>query len=295
MARFAAPDLVGLTPPGVVEALDYEEILQDLKSDCVARLQSDGIEYDVEMLESDPVVKILEVVAYRELLLRARVNSAARSVMLSFAQGSDLEQLGVYYGVTRMLVSPATQDSPAVYEDDERLRTRIQLAPEAFSAAGPRGAYIFHTMTVNPTIKSVAVYQDMPGSVQVLPLVSTGDGIPSSAVLSAVRLRLNSDEIRPLTDMVTVRAPNKLEYSIDITLNIKPGPDHIAIKNSAIEAIRKYLDTRCLVGSPVHVSALTAAAHVSGVESVTVHEPAADVVPQLDEYAYNTSLVVKVE
>ena len=46
------------------------------------------------LVESDPAWTILEVAAYRELLLRQRINDASRAVMLAFATGADLEHLG---------------------------------------------------------------------------------------------------------------------------------------------------------------------------------------------------------
>lgn len=292
MARFTAIDLTGLNAPGVVEVLNYEDILQDLKDDCVQRMAAAGVDYDVQMLESDPVVKVLEVAAYRELLLRARVNDAARAIMLAYGQKTDLEHLGVYYGVARQLIKEATASEPAVYEPDNRLRSRIQLAPEALSTAGPEGAYVFHSMSVDPTIKSVTVYQSEPGSIQVLPLVDTGNGTPSEAILKKIRQRLNEQDIRPLTDNVTVRAPIILPYTIAISLVVGEGPDPVVVKNAALTAINAYLSKRHVVGLPIMRSGLTAAAHVAGVENVTVISPTTDITPASDEVAYPTSVTV---
>lgn len=293
MSRFTAVDLSGMAAPTVVEALDYETILEALKADAVARLQADGIDYDVQMIESDPAVKVLEVAAYRELLLRARVNSAARAVMLAYAQGTDLDHLGVYYGVQRMLVTAATNSNPAVYESDARLRQRIQLAPEAFSTAGPTGAYQFHAMTADVTVKSVQVYQPTPGEVHVLPLVSTGNGIPGSTVLSRIRLALSAENIRPLTDMLTVRAPGTVSYTIDMQLDVGEGPDLTLIETNATAAVNAYLASRHKVGTHIMRSGLIAAAHVAGVESVALNSPTQDVVPDEDEVALPSSITIE--
>jgi phage-related baseplate assembly protein len=294
MSRFVAVDLTGLTPPNVVETLVYEDILEELKADCVARMEAMGVDYNVQMLESDPVVKILEVAAYRELLLRARVNDAARAVMLAFAQQADLEHLGVYYGVERELVTPATQDDPAVYETDTRLRQRVQLAPEALSTAGPEGAYIFHTMTLDPSIKSVQVYTPQPGEVHVLPLVDSGDGIPSPTLLSQIRVRLGQEDIRPLTDMVFVRAPTLLNFTLEVNLSIAEGPDPLVVKAASLASINTYLSNRHKVGTSIKVSGLIAAAMVPGVEDVELVSPVADITPAEDEVAYATTKTVNV-
>lgn len=294
MSRFVAVDLTGLTPPDIVEELDFEAILAVLKSDCVARMDADGVEYNVETLESDPVVKVLEVAAYRETLLRARVNDAARAIMLAFAQKSDLEHLGVYYGVKRELVTPATSSSPAVYETDTRLRQRVQLAPEALSTAGPEGAYVFHTLTVDPSIKSVQVYTPAPGEVHVLPLTDVGNGAPSANLLARIRSRLMEEDIRPLTDMVYVRAPTQLNFTLSANLSIADGPDPAVVKNAAIAGINAYLSARHKVGTSIMRSGLIAAAMVPGVENVTLISPSTDIEPAEDEVAYATTITVTV-
>ena len=53
-------------------------------------------------LESDPANKVLEVAAYREMLIRQRVNEAACGVMVAFATGSDLDHLAAFYPEKRL-------------------------------------------------------------------------------------------------------------------------------------------------------------------------------------------------
>ncbi len=74
-------DLSRIDPPEVVESLDFEAIYQEMM-DEFRRLYPDW----TAALESDPVVKLLEVAAYREMLVRARINDAARAVMQAIEQ-----------------------------------------------------------------------------------------------------------------------------------------------------------------------------------------------------------------
>ena len=67
-------DISSLATPDIIETLDYEEILQRMKDDLVARDPD-----FVHLLESDPAMKVMEVAAWRELLIRQRVNDAARA------------------------------------------------------------------------------------------------------------------------------------------------------------------------------------------------------------------------
>jgi len=280
MPRFVAIDLTGLPPPNVVESIDFETILAELKEDIIARLDEMGIQYDVHMLESDPGVKILEVLAYREMLLRSRVNAAARAVMLAYAQKSDLDHLAAYYGVQRQLISPEQgPNQPAVWESDERLRERVQLAPEAFSVAGPEGAYRFHAMTADVNIKDVGVRSPYPGAVDVIPLVNDGDGTPTEETLDRVRLALRKEDVRPLTDMVNVRPPDIVPYTVEVELFIAEGPDKDVVEQEAREALEEYVFQRHRVGVKVARSGLFRAAHVPGVENVIMHSPAEDIDP----------------
>jgi phage-related baseplate assembly protein len=297
MSRFTAIDLSGLAAPAVVQAPDYVALVAARKADVVARVRSidpeiaDVLEATLA-IEGELITKLIESGAYRQAIHFQRVNDAARAVMLAFAVGTDLEALGHYYGVTRMLVSPATGDAPAVYESDARLRARIQLAPEAFSTAGARGAYIFHTMAVDASIKAVGIDRPAPGTVHIFPLVTAGNGTPSENLLTRVRLRLADDSVRPLTDMVQVLAPQVIPFSVDLALEVAPGPDLNLVRTTAEARVRAYLASRHAPGMAVHVSAISAAAHVGGVERVLLASPLVDLAPSDRAVAYASAVTV---
>ncbi|CNI32825.1 baseplate assembly protein [Yersinia pekkanenii] len=100
-------------------------------------------------LESEPITTLLQESTYRELVLRQRVNEAAQAVMVAYANGSDLDQLGANNNVSRLVAIPANNDAippvVAVMESDADFRLRIPQAFEALSVAGPTGAYEAHT------------------------------------------------------------------------------------------------------------------------------------------------------
>ncbi|PTE18480.1 baseplate assembly protein, partial [Cereibacter changlensis JA139] len=99
MTGYSAIDLSQIPAPDVIEPLDFETILAGLKAAIIA----DAPELaGVLALESEPVVKLLEVMTYRSLLDRARVNDAARAVMLATATGADLDNLAALLGVSRL-------------------------------------------------------------------------------------------------------------------------------------------------------------------------------------------------
>lgn len=81
-------DLASLPTPAVIEPLSFEDDLLGTAD----RIQSRYPDYSA-LLASDPAIKLLEVAAYREVLLRNRINAAAKASLLAFATGSDLDHL----------------------------------------------------------------------------------------------------------------------------------------------------------------------------------------------------------
>jgi phage-related baseplate assembly protein len=140
-------DLSQLPAPNVVETLDFEQILAAMKTDLIER---DASLADTLQLESEPLVKLLEVCAYRELLLRQRINDASRAVMLATATGSDLDHLAALFGVERQFIdagdAKAQPPIPPTFESDERLRYRVPLALRSVSTAGALASYRYHAL-----------------------------------------------------------------------------------------------------------------------------------------------------
>lgn len=103
-------------------------------------------------------------------------------------------------------------------ENDENYRERIHISPESFSVAGPRGAYDFYARSAHNDIVDVAIVSPPDieqGYVRIYPLMNGGE-MPSDEILSAVLETCNADDIRPLTDCVSVHAPEIVNYSLNV-------------------------------------------------------------------------------
>lgn len=293
MSGFTAIDLAKLPSPEVVEQLDYEQILADMLADLRAR-----DEQFTALVESDPAYKILEIAAYRETLLRARINDAARAVMLAYARGSDLDNLAGFFGVERQLVDPGDSEAippiPPTYEDDNRFRKRVQLSLEGHSTAGPIGSYVYHSLAADPHVKDVDVASPSPGEVVVTVLSDDGQGIPSDDLLGAVDVKLNAEDVRPLTDYVTVQAAEILTYRIEASLMLYSGPDAAVVKAAAIEAVTDYVRRHHLLGNDITLSGLYAALHKEGVQRVELTEPSTNIVVEPHQAAWCVDIEVTV-
>lgn len=238
-------DLSKLPPPDIVEVLDFEAILAARKARLKELLDERGVLPDWDSTnESDPLVIFLEENAYREMMLRGRVNDGIRAVLLATSTGADLDHLGARDDVLRMVVQAGDPDAvppvPTIMEDDERFRRRIQLAFEGFSTAGPEGAYIFHTLSADVRVKDCSVTRPQPGDILVTVLSTEGDGTPSPEILANVAAALNVTKIRPLNDTVIVAAAEIIPYAIEAQIELATGPDAETVRQAGIAEAQAY-------------------------------------------------------
>lgn len=292
MTRYTDIDLSALPAPDAIEGLDYETLVAEGKATLLALLADDpDMQADVAatlQVESEPLTKLIEVMAYRELIVRGRINDAVRAVLLPTSRGADLDNLAARLDVLRQVVTPADADTgaAAVMEPDADLKDRYQLAPEAFSTAGPYGAYHFLARSAHPHVARTAVYGPesglvTPGQVLVVVLSRMGDGAPTQGVLDAVAAKLDQDEARPLTDQVIVEGSTITPYAISYQLRILRGADPELIRAAAETALATYAAARRRPGAKVTAKALDGAAFSdrANIDDVTRLSPAADVDP----------------
>ena len=289
-------DLSTLPAPEVVETLVFEAIVADIKADYIARYPAGA---DVIDLESEPIVKLIESFAYRELTLRARYNDEAKALLLAWATWADLDHLGAtYYQEARLTVTPADNTTipptPAVMETDADYRQRLALKPESWSTAGPRDAFKFHAISADGQIKDASVTSPQGGTTQIYVLTRTGTGIPDATLLATVSGAVNGETVRPLSEEVLVSAPTIVNYSLDIALTLFAGPSTEVVRQAVETALQQFAATSHRLGNDIIRSAIDAAAHVAGVKKVVINSPAADVICTPAQAPYCTGNTVTV-
>lgn len=288
---FTAVDLSRLPAPAVVEELDFDTIYTAMLAQLLALVP--GFDATVE---SDPAVKLLQAAAYRELLLRQRINDAARAVMPAFALGSDLDHLAALFGVARLLVAPAdpVNGLAAVYESDADLRRRMTLAPESYSVAGPEGAYIFHALSADADVLDASATSPAPGEVLVTVLARSGDGAAPPALTARVAAWLSDETRRPMTDQVTVQSAQIFPFVIQAQLTTFAGPDAAIVLATARANLDALLDRTHRLGIDITRARIFAAlASPEGVHNVDLIQPAADLI--LDRTQASWCIGVSVE
>lgn len=251
------------------------------------------------LLESDPAYKQGEVNAYQLTLAFQRVNDAVRAVFLASAQGADLDQLGAAFNVARLVITPADPEAvppvEAELEDDNAFRERIQLSWAQLNTAGARNAYRFYAKSkADKDVLDADAYgpetHSRPGEVDVYVLSRSGDGTADKALLDVVASTLNADEVRPLTDYVSVKSALIADYVITAELEIPDGPDAQTVLDNAIDVVTQYAGLSHRINTVVPISAIYAALQQPGVARVRLTSPAADIEAEAGKAPWCTSI-----
>ncbi|PHH39770.1 baseplate J/gp47 family protein [Pseudomonas putida] len=285
-------DLSELPAPDVLEPLDFEEVYGEALDVFRGHMGGNW----TASLESDPVTKLLEVASYIKLGNRARVNDAAKSQLLAYATGADLDHLAANVNLERLVIQPAdplaVPPVEAVMESHDALRERVQLAYEGLTTAGPRNSYILHARNASALVADATAESPSPACVDVTVLGLEGDGTASPELLKLVATAVNDDDVRPVGDRVTVRGAQILRYRVDAVLHMKgAGPENDAALTEAIKRLEAWINPRRRLGVEVARSGVDAQLHVAGVARVELTDWL-DLKPTKAQAAYCTGYSV---
>ncbi|MEX5504162.1 baseplate J/gp47 family protein [Pseudomonas putida] len=318
-------DLSLLPPPDVVETLEFETLYQEVLGIFRAHM---GDQWTA-LLESDPVVKLMEVMAYRELVMRARVNAAAKASLLAYAQGADLDNRAADYGVQRLTIRAANPDAvppvTALMESDEALRYRTRLSLEALSVAGSSGAYEYHALSASaelvhvsvdsPRFSGVAVpaavksqlpsgaivvvcdydaglANPLPGDVSLALLAGPTSTVSEGQLVATVLKALSAEDVRPVTDRPRAQIGIPSDTKVEAVLWVEDGPDPDVVLAAARASLDAAIASARRLEGQLPVSAIYAALHVTGISRVDLTKPVEGVVCDKRHYPRATSIAL---
>lgn len=274
-------DLSQIPPPAIVKMPVFEE----QKQLRLAELQGLDPTFNA-LLESDPAVKLLEILVYREMVAAAAYNSGIWAVLLTYARGTDLDQLGANFDVLRKEVTPPDNTTipptPAVMESDDEFRRRIQLSWHALNTAGSKESYEYHALSASGDVLDAIAYGPpvtQPGYVDVYVLSRIGNGVPDQVLLDTVSAALNAEFVRPLTDFVTVRPASVTEYQIVATVYTDQGPSGDVVVENAEAAAWRFAEQQHRFDRRVDVGGIYRALRQPGSTHVALDAPVTDLIP----------------
>lgn len=294
-------DVINLSELEVPDAIIVPDA-SNIFARWLARLRELDPEFDA-LVESDPAYKQGEVNAYQLTLAFQRVNDAVRAVFLASARGADLDQIGANFNVKRYVITPADPDAvppvDAELEDDDAYRERIQLSWAQLNTAGARNAYRFHARSADADVLDADAYgpedHSRPGEVDVYVLSRTGDGTAPQTLLDKASGSLSADEVRPLTDFVSVKSAIIQRYSITAELEIPDGPDAQTVLDNAISVATSYAALSHRINTVIPLSAVYAALQQPGVVRVRLTSPAADIEAEIGKAPWCQAINVTIK
>ena len=285
-------DFSQLLPPSLITELSYEAIFTKRKESFISLYDASEQEAVRQLLqrESEPVVKLLQENAYLEMLYQAKCNADARSLLLAYAEKSDLDHLALTeYGLTRLVVTPANNTVippiDTVYESDERLRERCLLSFDGMNTAGSANAYRYFTLSADGRVDGIKVRSDDANPYLldiVITQVDSLNGEASVELITAVQKALDPDHVRPVCDRPTVKASSATNYQIEAQLYVGKNAEDALLLEAANIRLDKYIKNAQKNGESIYRSAIFAALHVDGIQRVVITSPENDLV--MDSY-----------
>ncbi|MFM5537235.1 baseplate J/gp47 family protein [Aeromonas veronii] len=288
-----------LPQPDVIELLDYETLLAERKAYLISLYPADQQQAITATLalESEPITKLLQENAYRELILRQHINDAAVANMLAWAKGNDLDNLVANWNVKRLTIQQgdpsATPPVPEIKEDDEALILRALMAWDGLSVAGPTGAYEYFALSADGKVAD-AKGSSPSGAVAIVTILSTeGDGTADAALIAKVDQALSHEDKRPVGDRLTVQSASIIHYTITAQLHVSSqGAEANVVLQAARDRLAAFINPRRRIGVEVPRSAIDAALHEQGVTKVDL--PGwSDITPSPTQAAYCTAFTVE--
>ena len=255
-----------------------------------------GAQYDVGELEFDPIKITQENSTFFELMLRDRVNQAARAVTLAFAVGADLDAIASRYpgGVPRL-----------PDESDDHYKRRIWHSPNVLSPHGTAESYVFWALTADPTLHDAsATTTEGTGKVYVTIMAESGsvanvawtrnvdpltglflstkvelvvNPVPTLQQIIDVRKYILDEARRGLTDEIITLAPTVVRTNYKVRIWLFPNVS-VDLTIEAIEkALAALIEKQRWIGYDHSRMAIDAALAQPGVHHAIIDEPLKDV------------------
>lgn len=285
-------DFSQLLPPSLITELSYEAIFTKRKESFISLYDASEQQAVRELLqrESEPVVKLLQENAYLEMLYQAKCNADARSLLLAYAEKSDLDHLALTeYGLTRLVVTPANNTVippiDTVYESDERLRERCLLSFDGMNTAGSANAYRYFALSADGRVDGIKVRSDEANPYLLDIVITQVDSLNGEAyveLITAVQNALDPDHVRPVCDRPTVKSSSATNYQIEAQLYVGKNAEDALLLEAANIRLDKYIKNAQKNGESIYRSAIFAALHVDGIQRVVITSPENDLV--MDSY-----------
>lgn len=168
-------------------------------------------------------------------------------------------------------------------ESEKSFRERIFLAPSSYSVAGPADAYEYWIKQYNSAaIEDIKIHEATESAVDIR-LLLLGGTLPSTAFCSGCVKYLRENPIIPLTDKISVSAPDVVEYRLKAIYYIAKAD--IGNADIICESIEKAKDAylswqKTKIGRDINPDALTEFVRAAGGKRIVIESPIFTIIPE---------------
>lgn len=291
-----AIDLSKLSPPQSIDVPSFEGLYQE-NLGFFLKLNPD---YSA-LTEADPVVKLIQMFTYKELILRFLLNDVAASNLLALATGTDLEHIAIFYGVERLTIQEEDLTTipikEKIMENDDDFRQRTLDRVGGWANAGGADHYRYWAKTASSQVKDASVYSPIKGLVKIAILSRATDGVPTADVLTDVIATVTRKDIKVLTDTVEVIPAVKKSVKIEANVILQSDAP-IAVYDTLAYTFDTQFAANVKLGWDLTESWVKKILHQEGVYKVTLTKlntdnssTVSDVITNDEEYcSYNLIL-----
>ncbi len=159
---------------------------------------------------------------------------------------------------------------------DEEFYELLRLSMDGYSCAGARGGYIYFAKRVDTKIADVIAASPTPGVVKLYVLMDDGS-IATKEMKEKVLAACSADDVRPLTDFVSVEDPEQVPYNVCLTYYIQDDAEVSAeeLALAVAEKVGEFTDWQgAKLGRDINPSRLISMLMETGIKRVELEEPA---------------------
>lgn len=239
---------------------NYEEILSELKNELLQNINK-YYSGSIQLSESDPLLKILEIFAYRALMIKQKIQDTYNASILSQAKGNDLKRLSKFLFEEEDNIS---NDKEIIDKIDNLWKNNT------YYTTGTQSSYKFYAYKFTPNVKDIFINIEDEQIIIYLLFNNDQNEKEQSAVLKNTEEKLNDHSIRRITDKIKVKLAKIIEYNIQLTISSTLYNYSELIKNTILENIRKKANQLFLISKNIPLIELTKAAYQPGIISYSI-------------------------
>ncbi len=170
-----------------------------------------------------------------------------------------------------------TTNSGMEQATDEEYYGLMRQGLEAYSTAGPKGAYEYYAKAVSTGIADVCAINpaSKPGHVAIYAIMTDGS-IADDGTKKAILDACNDEKVRPLTDMVETEDPEVVDFDIELIYYVDRAENRSLsdINNAVKNAVNDYVKWQCgRIGRDINPSQLVWRLNGTGIKRADIIKP----------------------